>query len=353
MKKETLADKLAKKTFLSDEFQKSWQAHMQAFGPVLEPAFQEDYQARIHLTAALNLISRQKVQEGYDKLGAMKDRCQTNADKACWLFCLGVCFEMAGMTGDMVACYGQMEQFGHRFYLPHMKLAKFYQQGCRYDKAEEQFLAAIRCFEGKGPDAGERRILSSAYTSLATCLTMMHRYEEAEAALETSRQLYPGAPGRSAASAVLYAVRGEQKLLEDSLSVLRQHAPEIYPEVEAMTRRIQAGTDELFCPLEPEAETVSAFWTWFAEQERELAALVAEEEYDEVIDAFEEQLARVFPYVKEELRIGILLDQKEQYGLCLPDYFAVSLTHGYRILLEACPEGLKETWRFEVRHYTD
>ncbi len=352
MKKESMADKLAKKTFLSGEFQKNWQVHMQAFGPILEPAFAEDYQARIHLTAALNLISRQKVQEGYDKLGAMKDRCQTNADKACWLFCLGVCFEMAGMAEDMVVCYTQAEQFGHRFYLPHMKLAKFYQQRYRYDKAEEEFLAAIRCFEGKGPDAGEMRILSSAYTSLATCLTMMHRYDEAEAALETSRQLYPGAPGRSAASAVLYAIRGEQKLLEDSLSVLRQHAPEAYTEVEAMTRRIQGGTDELFCPLEPDGENVAAFWDWFREQEAELKTLIGEKEYDEVINDFEEQLARVFPYVKEKLRINILIYKDGNFGLRLPDYYAVSLTHGYERLLAACPEEWKDKWKFEVTHYT-
>lgn len=352
MKKETLADKMAKKTFSSEEFQKSWLAHMQAFGPILEPAFAEDYQARIHLTAALNLISRRKVQEGYNKLSSMKDRCQTNADKAAWLFSMGVCFEMAGMTEDMVACYTQAEQFGHRFYLPYMKLAKFYQQGCMYDKAEEKFLAAIRCFEGKGPDAQEKRILSSAYASLATCLTMMHRYDEAEAALETSRQLYPGAPGRSAAAAVLYAVRGNRKGMEDSLSVLRQHAPDVYPEVYQMTRRILDGTDELFCPLEPDAQNITAFWNWFREEEAELTALVEEEEYDEVIDDFEEQLARVFPYVKEELRVNILIYKDGGFGLRLPDYFAVSLTHGYQILLDACPEELKEKWKFEVTHYT-
>lgn len=352
MNYETLADKMAKKTFLSDQFQKSWQVHIQAFGPILIPAFEKDYQARIHLTAALNMISRKKVQEGYDKLKQMKDHCQTNADKAAWMFCMGVCFEMAGMTEDMVACYTKAEEFGHRFYLPYMKLAKFYQQGCMYDRAEEKFLAAIRCFDGKGPNEEERRILSSAYTSLASCLTMMHRYVEAEAALETSRQLYPGAPGRSAASAVLYAVLGRQKLMADSLSVLRQHAPEVYPEVQAMTQRIREGIDELFCPLEPEKGNVAAFWTWFLTEEANLLSQIEKEEYDPVIDAFEEQLAKVFPYVKEELRINILLYKDGNFGLLLPDYFAMSLIHGYQILLGDCPDALKEKWKFEVTHYT-
>lgn len=40
---ENFAEKLAKKSFYSAEIQKSWTAHMQIFGPVLEPAFAENY----------------------------------------------------------------------------------------------------------------------------------------------------------------------------------------------------------------------------------------------------------------------------------------------------------------------
>ena len=353
MKKETIADKMAKKTFYSPEFQKTWAVHMQAFGPILEPAFTEDYQSRIHLMAALNHISRKHLQPGLDKLKSIQEKCQTNADKAAWLFFAGLCFEMAGMTEDMVICYSQAAEFHHRFYMPYMKVAKFYQQGCMYDKAEENFLAAIHCFDGKGPDMQEKRIISSAYTSLASCLTMMHRYPEAEEALALSRQLYPEAPGRSAAEAVLYAAQGKTADMEGSLAVLRQHAPEAYPDVQNLTEQILNGTSELFCFLKPEEASVEAFWDWFREEEEELLALLKDEEYDEVIDDFEEQLAQVFPYVKEELRVNILVYREGGFGLRLPDYYAVSLTEGYRILLQACPEELKETWKFEVTHYTE
>ena len=44
MKKETLAEKFARKSFESASFQKNWQIHMQAFGPILEPAFSENFQ---------------------------------------------------------------------------------------------------------------------------------------------------------------------------------------------------------------------------------------------------------------------------------------------------------------------
>ena len=61
MKKLSFADKLARKSFESAKFQQSWQVHYQAFGPILEPAFVENYQAKIHLTAALNFISNRNL----------------------------------------------------------------------------------------------------------------------------------------------------------------------------------------------------------------------------------------------------------------------------------------------------
>ena len=71
MKKETLAEKLARKIFQSRAFQRGWNVHVQAFGPILEPAFAEDYPARIRLSAALNLLSRQKLAEALQKLQAL------------------------------------------------------------------------------------------------------------------------------------------------------------------------------------------------------------------------------------------------------------------------------------------
>ena len=68
MKKLSLADKLAKKSFESESFQKSWAVHMQAFGPILEPAFAENPQVRIILINALNHISRREVKRGMELL---------------------------------------------------------------------------------------------------------------------------------------------------------------------------------------------------------------------------------------------------------------------------------------------
>lgn len=347
MKKETLADKLAKKTFCSADFQKKWAVHMAAFGPILGPAFEEDCQSRIHLMAALNHISRRDIPGGLKKLEQLKDKCRTNADKAAWLFFMGLCFEFGGMQEQMLACYQSAGEFHHRFYMPYMKLAKFFQQGCLYQRAEENYRAAIGCFDGTGISDGDRRILGSAYTGLASCLTMMHRYEEAEAALDSSRQLWPEAPGRSAAEAVLYAALGQAERVRESLSILENHAPEVYPSVRELAERILGGTEPMFCPVEIDEEKLDAFWLWFESIRQELEERLDAEEFDGLLGPIEQQLNDLFPFADRELEAEILLEEGS-FRLLLPDFHAVGLRRGYEQLLEKKPEEGLDRWTFEI-----
>lgn len=350
MKKETLADKIAKKTFFSEDVQKQWAVHMGAFGPILGPAFAEDYQSRIHLLAALNHISRRDVQSGLKKLQLLRENCETNADKAAWLFFAGLCFEFAGQQKQMLSCYQAAGDFHHRFYMPYLKLAKFWQQGCMYDRAEEQYRLAIGCYEGTGLDDTDRRTLGSVYTGLATCLTMMHRYEDAEDALFASRQLWPNAPGRSAAEAVLYAALGQQEKANAGLAVLEDHAPEVYPSVRDMVGRILDGTEALFCAVDIQEEKIAAFWSWFLENREELETRLDKEEFDGLLEPIEERLNDLLPFGERELEAEILLE-KGNFRLQLPDYYAVGVARGYeRLLAEKPQEGL-ERWHFEIVHY--
>ena len=351
MKKETLADKLAKKTFFSEDFQKSWGVHMQAFGPILEPAFAEDYQTRIHLTAALNRISRRDVQGGFDKLKSIQKKCVTDADKAAWLFFAGLCFEFAGRKEEMLSCYLDAGEFQHRFYMPYMKIAKFYQEGCLYDRAEEYFNRTIHCFDGAGLGSQEKLILGSAYASLASCLTMMHRYPEAEQALSLSRQIYPSAPGRAAVEAVLYAALDQREKVEESLGVLQQHSPDAFADVRETAEKILNGTAENFCPVAISAEKVEAFWAWFRENRPVLEEKLKEKAYEDVLNAFEVQLAEVFPFVGEPLTPGIWLEE-ECFCVDFPHYYCVALMEGYRTLLARWSPDEKELWKFDVVSYT-
>lgn len=349
MKKETIADKMARKAFLSENFQQQWAVHMGAFGPILEPAFAEDYASRVHLLAALNHLSRRDVKNGLKKLEQLRDKCVTNADKAAWLFFMGLGFEFAGAQEQMLSCYRSAGEFGHRFYMPYLKLAKFFQQGCLYDRAEENYRLTISCFDGTGLSEADRRILGSAYTGLATVLTMMHRYEEASGALESSRQLWPDAPGRAAAEAVLYAVSGQWEQAEESLSVLRSHAPEAHGPLADMITRIREGKEPLFCPMDVEEEKIDAFWHRFLENREDLEDRLSREEYP---NDLAEALNALFPFMQQELDPEFSREEDGRIRMLLPDYYAVALNRGYEQLLESCPAELKDGWIFEIVHTT-
>lgn len=349
MAKETFADKIAKKTFDSPDFQKSWTVHMQAFGPILKPAFDHNYQARIHLTAALNLISKRDINGGLKKLQSLKDSCTNDADKAALLFFMGVCFEMAGRQEQMLECYTYANEYGHRFYMPYLKVAKWYLNGHLYDKAEENFRAAIECFQASGLDAQDRLILGSAYTNLANCLTMMHHYDEAESALSTSRSLYPGAPGRAAVEAVLYAIRGNTEQLDVCFATLKAHAPDAYDAIKATTDKILSHTDPLFYPVPVDNEKIASFWKWFAEYESTLQNKLERQEYEAAITPVAEHLLDAFPFLEEQPYIS--LGQNEAgYVLELKDMYAVAVMDAYDKLLQACPEAIQSRWQFVVVH---
>ncbi len=192
--------------------------------------------------------------------------------------------------------------------------------------------------------------MGSAYTGLATVLTMMHRYEEAEEALGLSRQLWPDAPGRSAAEAVLYAALGQQERMNESLSVLEGHAPEVYPSVRDMVGRILDGTEALFCAMDVEEEKLAAFWQWFLENLETLEQRLDEEEYDGLLEPIEGALNGLFPFGERELEAEILLEDGS-FRLLLPDYYAVALTRGYERLLAEKPEEGLDRWSFEIVRY--
>lgn len=335
--KETFAEKMARKAFEDPKFQQSWLVHMGAFGPVLESSFREDYTARVHLCAALNHISRREVGAGVKKLELLAQRCKTDSDRAALAFFYGLCFQMGGDERRMAAFYREAIDLGLRFYIPYMKLAKFYQSGILYDKAAKCYRGAIVCFDGMGLGAGEKVILGSAYAGLATCLTMMHRYDDAERTLETSRVICPEGPGRSAVEAVLYAALGREEAAEAALKTLLTHAPQVYEETRAAVRRILTGEDPMFCEQEPDRESISAFWDWFREDED----ILTEEELQQRYNA-------LFPDAEGALRVRL-----EEHRITLPDHYIAALTGLCRELLALCPSDIKNRWQFDLVRYLE
>ena len=349
MKKENFADKMARKAFEKPDVRKSWETHMRAFGPILEPAFADNLQARIHLTAALNHISNRNLAQALMKLKALQKAVVNDADKAALLFCLGLYGEMAGSREQMLAYYTYANECGHRFYLPYLKVAKFYLESRMYREAEANFCKAIDCFRAVSLSDVDKIILGSAYANLASCLTMQHRYDEAEAALKNSRTIWRSAPGRAAAEAVLCAIRGDAPGVEACLGVLKTQGEQYYSAVKKSTDGILEGTDPMFFELPVDEDKIAAFWQWFVGYEEQMKTLLDREKYDEGLTPVARQLLAGFPFLEEIPNVGLGKNEKG-YVVELKDYDAVAIAAAYEKLVSACPEDIKARWQFVIAH---
>lgn len=348
MEKLSLAEKLAKKSFESDVIQKSWQVHLQMFGPILEPAFADSYQARVHLTAALNHISTRDLKAGLDKLKGLQKYAESDADAAAWLFFMGLVFDMAGAKEAMLDFYQRSMSYKHKFYMPYLKVAKSAYSDGAYDAAEENYVDCINCLKEVGAGAQTTAVLASVYTNLAACLTMMHRFDDASAALNESRQLAPQQPGRAATEAILCAAMGKSDEALALLETVDAETPVIAQSTRDAVEKILAAQNPHFTPVPVEQAQIDAFWAWLAENEAQILEHLQKEEYDAVFAPSQEQLALVFPFVERPLDLAFQRLDDGSYKVLFADFYMVALRDGYAALLAACPAALKARWQFEI-----
>ena len=349
MAKESLANKMARKAFYRNDVQQSWKVHMQAFGPILKPAFADNFQAKIHLTAALNHISKGNLQQAMPKLQQVQNFIENDADKAMLLFALGVYCETAGAQEQMAAYYDAANQCGHSFYLPYLKVAKYCLGAADYAPAEENFRKAIACFDASALSDAAKIILGSAYANLGSCLTMLHRYEDAWTALENSKAFCPDAPGRAAAEAVLHALKGDEASVAACIAVLKEHTPDAVESVRQSTAKILAKTDPLFFTVPVDNEKMAAFWNWFGSYENELKGLLDGEKYEEGLTPVAKELLTTFPFLENIPNVGLGKNDKG-YVLELKDYYAVGIVDAYEKLIAACSADIKSRWQFAIAH---
>ena len=349
MKKMTLADKLAKKAFESAAIQKSWQGHLQAFGPIMESAFVDDYQTKTHLCAALNFISNRDFEKGLKKLQPLQEKCETDADKAAWLFCMGLVFDMAGVTETMVELYQKAAQYGHRFYLPYLKVAKAAHMDAAFDVAAENYELAIDCLRHGDYNDQTRVMLGAACSNYASALTMMHRFEDAHAMLDASMDFMPVLPGRSGTHAVLFAAEGNWEVVDAAMAALEAESAELYAQTKKTVDAIREGTQPQFFTREIAAEDVAAFWSWFAENEGTIARCLAEERYDGAFAMVQPKLKELFSFMERELDLAFQ-PTEEGVNVIFADYYAVALQDGYEQLIAAKPDTLENPWIFVIEH---
>ncbi len=228
-----------------EALRQNWEAHRQAFGPILEPAFEENPQVRILLINALNHISRREVKQGMELLKEIKPFCIYDEDKAAWIYFVGLCYEMGGAKEQMLQWYADAGKYAHRFYLPYLKLAKAAHTDGRFQEARTYYETAINCLLEMEESQQDEIILGSAYTNLTSCLTMLHQYSAAKAAWKQA-QNYPLQPGAHAAAAILYAAMGEREMTQFYILTLEESFPEWVSQTKQMIQQILDGTHPNF-----------------------------------------------------------------------------------------------------------
>lgn len=329
---------VAENTYYSDVFQKKWSVHMQAFGEILKYAFVENYVARIHLCAALDYISRQETRNGHDKLELVHTYCETDKDETAWLFCMGLCYEMDGRKEDMLQFYQQANEHRHDFYLPYLKVAKNAHEDAAFDIAEQNYREAIRCLWQLRDNQQSKIILASAYTNLTSCLTMMHRYSEAEEYLELSKVVLSEQAGRASAEAILYAAMQEKEKLAGSLEQLKKENIALYMVTKEMTDRIMSGEHPHFSKQVINPILYVDFWNWFYKKQENVKA-----------EDIQKKINKIFTFMQRTCEVELVCDS-EGRKVIFYDYYVIALHAGYQELIKICPEVLKEKWNFKIEH---
>ncbi len=348
---EKLQDKLAEKSFSDPKFQQSWEVHMKAFGPILEPAFKDNTVAKIHLTAALNQIGRGECNSGANTLKKVQPLCQSDADRAAFLFCMGLAMDQAGDDGRMLKLYQLSNEYNHRFYLPYMKVAKNAHSDAVFEIAETNYRKAIECLTDDLINSDEqlKKVAIAARSNLGSCLTMMHCYDEAEALFDQAERLQPGNPDLAAPRAILYAAIGNQEKRDEQRIILETNASPHLAQTRIITDDILAGRDAHFSAWPPERGLIKPFWIWFEQTETDLISYLRNEETGKFLSLLAEKLQPIFPFMKRELEFGVMYDKEfSHFNVDMADFFSVSMNEGYNELLAACPDALKARWSFNI-----
>ncbi len=213
---------------LAENFQKSWDTHMESFGPILGPAFQFNFEARLHLTAALNNLNRKQIKNCFIKLNLIKDMCKTDEDCAAWFFFMGLAFELSGMKDEMLRYYRECIKYEPAFSLPYLMIAKCAHAEADLEYAEINYKKAIDFLENEDLPTQTDFVRASIYTNYFSCLTSLGKYNEAEYALKKSEEILPEFTERLHYAAILYAYMGNEEKLSEYLSKLKNANTNLY-----------------------------------------------------------------------------------------------------------------------------
>ncbi|MBE6563922.1 MAG: hypothetical protein E7655_01415 [Ruminococcaceae bacterium] len=338
-----------KKLFFSPQVQQPWAVHKQAFGPLLEKVFSDDYTTLIRLVRALSVISQRRFAEGEAFLEEIRSACRSDKDSAVLAFFKGLCREGLGDMHSAFLLFHECNRVDHGLCLAYMKEGRVALMLGRYENAGYAFEKAVDLLEKEPQSVMQRVFLSSCYAQLSSAQTMLFRYEEAVTSMKQAELLHANQPGRCGIKAMLEAAMGNFDNIDAYIAQLRQEAPQISEGYIRQIELIRQGTHPHFFRRPLSKKQIHAFWEHFESKSDALTDAVRRGDDAALQTLLEPELKALFPYIEQKLFVFGERDGDVSV-IVLHDLYMTSLSFGMGEVIDACPIELKKRFRFMVKH---
>ena len=342
-------NKMLENSAFQEKFQQAWNVHAAVFGPMMEPAFAGNNEARTHMLAALNQISKNETDKAMQTLRQLEKHLRNDADRAAWYYFTGLAMERAGKANEAIGPYIRANTFGHGFYLPYMKVARSAHGDMEFGIAEENYLRAISCLEKAEQNPQHITVLATACANLAACYTYMHRYDDAETYLAKSISVTPEQPARESVTAMLAAAKLERARAEENIAALEAQNPELAAATRNQVEAILAGNNPHFAVKEADHQALIAFWQWFIRNEKTLFNLLSNRNANLLSEMLQEQLGPIFAPAQMQLAFGVQYDGKV-FTINMCDRYSRTARSILTQMLALRPEILPDRWAFRIIH---
>lgn len=320
------------------------------FTPLLSPAFPENRYAQLLTLFCLTKASHGNVPGARKLLDRLRPICETGSDAEKALGCVldGLCHMQSGHDAAMAAAFDEAGEFNHAYHLPYMLSAEYHLLSTHlYDLALERYDKAINCIYGAPPlDERCRYVIGQAQASMAACLVMMHRYEEAAGSLRKAEIASDSAEYQHAL-ALLSALKKDRDAAEKALAALKALESGIYETIASHVRLLLEDRHIHFFTRPVAPQQPEDFWRWFRAQEDALFALLDKGDTDGCGDMLAEHINTIVPEEEDRMYASIEVPDGQPEIILTACY-----SRSYAALIEAlangCPEDIRSRWRITL-----
>lgn len=317
------------------------------FLPILTPAFQKDRYAQLLTLFALDRMERQRLSSARRLLNRLEPLCQkgSDAEQALWLVLGGLYCMQRDDHIAMAEAFDAAAAFNHNYHLPYLLSADFHALNSKlYDTALENYDRAINCIYQFPPlDDEKRLVVAQAQAGMALCLTMMHRYDEAQDALRKAES-FSDCEEYLHARALLSAVHGDAEDAAQALAAFKELNPSLHEQAAKHVQLILDGTHIHFNVRPVREELVSGFWQWFCNQEPAFLRLLEEGKADECGNQLAEHIDTLVPD-EEDMMTAAIEVQDGKPTIVLRACYSRSYAAMIAAFTDAFPEELRDRWR--------